>query len=70
MASIIEKINPGCLLFSIIFIALQAPTMSSESHLTTEKTEKDWKNDYNRHKTNHKTSKRYISGSVHFSFHS
>ena len=70
MASIIEILYSRCLLCTVIFIALEAPTMSSESHLTTDKTEKDWKNDYNRHKTNHKTSKHYISGSVHFCFYS
>ena len=70
MASIIEILYSRCLLCTLIFIALEAPTMSSKSHLMTDKTEKDWKNDYNRHKTNHKTSQHYISGSVHFCFYS
>ena len=66
MASIFDKLHSRCLSFALIFITLQASTMSSESYLTTEKTVKDWKNDYNQRKTNHKTSKDYISGSVHF----
>ena len=66
MASIFDKLHSRCLSFALIFIILQASTMSSKSYLTTEKTVKDWKNDYNRRKTNHKTSKHYISGSVHF----
>ena len=66
MASIIEKLYSRSLLCTVIFIALEAPAMSSENHLTTDKTAKDWKNDYNRHKTYHKTSKHFISGSVHF----